>query len=279
LIVDAHHHFWNPARIPQPWMTSEHDAIARTFEPPDLEPLLDTCGVTRTVLVQSAANDEDTDYMFELIEGVEWVGAVVAWVPLDETASAGRRLAQLQQSPKLRGVRHLIHQEPDAHWILRPELDGGLRLLEDAGLVLELPAEFPRHLEDVPELARRHPGLTLVIDHLAKPPLGTGAMARWRDELDAAAAHRNVTAKISGLNTVLARSDWQAEDLVPAVRAAYDAFGPDLLVFGSDWPVALLNGTYVDVVVRTVDAIRAVAGPDAPRILGETAVRLYRFER
>jgi L-fuconolactonase len=279
LIVDTHHHFWNPVRIPQPWMTSEHDAIARTFEPPDLEPLLPTCGVTRTVLVQSAPNAEDTDYMFELVEDVEWVRAVVAWAPLDDPASARRRLAQLQRSPKLRGIRHLIHQEPDPHWILRPEVAQGLRLLEEVGLLLELPAEFPRHLEDVPELARRHPGLTLVIDHLAKPPLGTEAMARWRDELEAAAAHPNVTAKISGLNTMLAPGDWRGDDLVPAVRAAYDAFGPDRLVFGSDWPVALLNGTYVDVVVRTVDAIRAVAGPDAPRILGETAGRLYRFGR
>src|SRR5947207_1913133 len=187
MIVDAHHHFWNPARIPQRWMTAEHAAIDRTFEPADLEPLLNAAGVVRTVLVQSAASDEDTDYMFELVADLDWVGAVVAWIPLDAPSESRTRLRVLAEQPKLRGVRELIHQKSDPHWILRPEVDEGLQAVAEAGLVLELPAVFPDHLGDVPELAGRHPRLTLVIDHLTKPPFGTPAMARWRDELAAAA--------------------------------------------------------------------------------------------
>jgi L-fuconolactonase len=275
MIVDAHHHFWNPARIPQPWMTAEHAAIDRTFEPADLEPLLAAAGVVRTVLVQSAASHEDTDYMFELVSNVDWVGAVVAWVPLEDASESRARLRLLADQPKLRGVRELIHQKPDPHWILRPEVAEGLRALADAGLVLELPAVFPDHLGDVPELARRHPGLRLVIDHLAKPPFGSPAMARWRDELAAAAAHPTVFAKVSGLNTALGRPDWGPADVVPAIEAALESFGPSRLLFGSDWPVALLNGGYVDVVSRTADAVREVAGADATKILSGTASDLY----
>jgi L-fuconolactonase len=278
MAVDAHHHFWNPARIPQPWMTGEHAAIDRAFEPADLEPLLRACGITRTVLVQSAASDDDTDYMFELASGLPWVGGIVAWCPLDDPGRMGARLAELQARPKLRGIRHLIHQEPDPHWIVRPAVAPGLELLEEAGLVLELPAVYPDHLGDVPELARRHPGLRIVVDHLGKPPLGTAEMARWDELLRAAAGQPNVLAKVSGLNTVASRGNWSAADLEPAVRVAVDAFGPGRLLCGSDWPVALLNGDYASVWRETVAAIERSAGADAPQILSATATALYGLE-
>ncbi len=275
MIVDAHHHFWNPARIAQPWMTAEHRLIDRPFEPPDLEPLLRACGVAATVLVQSASSHEDTDYMFELVERTPWVGAVTAWCPLDDAAATRRRLDGLAERPKLRAVRHLIHQERDPHWVLRSDVQPALALLEERGLLLELPAVFPNHLGDIPELALRYPALTLVIDHLAKPPLETPELASWRDQLESAAAYANVVAKVSGLNTMIRRSGWDAEDLEPAVRAAFDAFGAARLLVGSDWPVSLLNGTYEHVLRETVTAVRAVAESDAEAILGGNACRLY----
>jgi L-fucono-1,5-lactonase len=278
MTVDAHHHFWNPERIPQGWMTAEHAAIARAFEPPDLEPLVRAAGVTRTVLVQSAARDDDTDYMFELANGVPWVGGIVAWCRLDDADAARARLGELRARPKLRGIRHLIHQEPDPHWILQPAVEPGLLLLEEMQLVLELPAEYPRHLGDVPELARRHPRLTIVIDHLGKPPLGSKAMSHWEELLRSAAGHPNIHAKVSGLNTVAPSGHWSAGDLEPAVSAAVDAFGPDRLVCGSDWPVALLNGDYATVWHETSEAVRRAAGRDADRILSTTATRLYRLD-
>ena len=278
MAVDAHHHFWNPARIPQSWMTEEHAVIARAFEPADLEPLLAAAGVTRTVLVQSAALDEDTDYMFEVAGDLPWVGGIVAWCALDEPDRAVRRLDALLRRPKLRGVRHLIHHEDDPHWILRPALEPVLSMLEAQGLVLELPAVYPLHLGDVPELASRHPRLPIVVDHLGKPPLGTGEMPRWEELLRSAAAHGNVYAKVSGLNTVAPTSTWTAADLLLAVQVAVDAFGPDRLVCGSDWPVALLNGDYQRVWHETTEAIRLVAGGEADRILTTTAATLYRLD-
>ena len=277
MTVDSHHHFWNPERIPQPWMTDEHASIARRFEPPDLEPLVRAAGVTRTVLVQSAARDDDTDYMFELADDVPWVGAVIAWCRLDDPARARKRLAELSDKPKLRGIRHLIHQEADPHWIMQPAVRPTLELLGNMRLVLELPAVYPNHLGDVPELARRHPGLAIVVDHLGKPPLGTGHMTRWEELLRAAADQANVYAKISGLNTVAPRG-WTAADLEPAVRVAVDAFGAGRLVCGSDWPVALLNGDYDYVWHETSEAIRRVAGSSAEEILTTTATTLYQLD-
>jgi len=275
VVVDTHQHFWNPRRIPQPWMSDEHSAIDRTFEPPDLSPLLETCGVVATVVVQSAASDEDTDYMFEVAGAVDWVVAIVGWCRLDDPRAA-RRLDELQDRGKLRGIRHLIHQEPDPHWILRPTVGEGLRLLEERGLLLELPAVYPNHLGDVPSLAARHPELIIVVDHLGKPPLGTDDMARWEELLRAAAACPNVHAKISGLNTATEARDWTAADLQPAVDVAVDAFGSERLVCGSDWPVALLNGTYERVWQETVMAVNQACS-DPERILELNAKVLYRL--
>jgi L-fuconolactonase len=278
MAVDAHHHFWNPARIPQPWMTDEHASIARTFEPADLEPLVRDVGVTRTILVQSAARDDDTDYLFELAGDLEWIGGIVAWCRLDDLGEARRRLDELARRPKLRGIRHLIHQEPDPHWIMRPEVQPALDLLAELGLPLELPAVYPDHLGDVAELAHRHPGLTLVVDHLGKPPLGTTEMGHWEELLRAAAASPNVNAKISGLNTMAPAGTWSGADLEPAIAVALDAFGPGRLACGSDWPVALLNGTYEQVWRETTAAVDRVAGSAAmDQILTATPAALYRL--
>ena len=145
-------------------------------------------------------------------------------------------------------------------------------------MILELPCVFPRHLDDVPALAASFPGLRIVIDHLAKPPLGSDEMGAWATELHAAASAPNVFAKISGLNTMLPHGDWEADDLRDAVAVAVDAFGPERLVCGSDWPVALLNGDYGKVWRETVRVVHDVAPDDAERLLAGNALRLYRLD-
>ena len=212
MIVDTHQHFWNLEREPMPWMRPAHAAIARTFEPPDLRPLLDACGIDSTILVQAACTDTDTDTMFQQADANTWIGAVTAWVDLTNPHRARARLDRLARRPKFRGIRHLIHEEDDAHWILRENVLESIALLEDRHLVLELVCVYPRHLGDVPELAQRFPDLTIVIDHLGKPPLLSARMADWTTLVQRAAAHGNVAAKISGLNTVLTSAGWTASD-------------------------------------------------------------------
>jgi L-fuconolactonase len=259
-------------------MSNAHAAINRAFEPDDLEPLVRALEIDCTILVQSAARDDDTDYMFEVAANVPWVGGIVAWCALDSERRARSRLEELRGRPRLRGIRHLIHQEADPHWILRPAVQPGLALLEEMELVLELPAVYPDHLGDVPELARRHPGLSIVIDHLGKPPLETNQMEAWEELLRAAAGQPNVYAKVSGLNTVAPAPDWSADDLEPVVAVAVDAFGTQRLMCGSDWPVALLNGDHERVWRETTAAIQRVAGAEADQILTTTATSLYRLD-
>lgn len=275
--IDAHHHFWDLAREPQPWMTAEHARIARTFEPADLEPLLRENDIARTVLVQASCTDADTQAMLAQAAEHDWIGAVVGWVDLRSPTAAGRRLQELSQEPKLRGIRHLIHEEDDPHWILQPAVLESLALLEERGLVLELPCVFPRHLGDVPTLAEQFPKLDIVIDHLGKPPLGTERMAEWAALLRAAADHANVRAKVSGLNTQLAHENWSADDLLAPVATAIDYFGPARLLCGSDWPVSLLNGSYGKVWQETVTVVSRLAPCDTDRILQGTALELYKI--
>jgi L-fuconolactonase len=275
VIIDAHQHFWDLEREAMPWMTAEHALICHTFGPDQLAPLLAGAGVAQTVLVQAACSDSDTDSMFEHAEAHDWIGGVIAWVDLSSAERTRARLHELSGQRKLRGFRHLIQNEQDPHWILRDEVLESLSLLEEGRWIIELPCAFPRHLADVPELATRFPGISFVIDHLAKPPLQTVAMAAWADELRAAAAHDNVAAKVSGLGTVLGEDDWSANDLREAVAVAVGAFGPERLVCGSDWPVALLNGDYAKVWRETVRVIEDVAPQSREQILASTAVRLY----
>lgn len=276
--VDTHQHFWNLEREAQSWLTEEHAVIRRTFEPDDLEPLLKRAGVERTVLVQAACSDFDTDSMFEQASEHPWIAGVIAWLDFLSPEQARQRLVALGSQPKLRGFRHLIQNEADPHWILQATVLMTLAALEEKGMILELPCVFPRHLGDVPALAASFPGLTIVIDHLAKPPLGRDEMGVWATELHAAASSPNVFAKISGLNTMLPYGDWDADDLRDAVTVAFEAFGPERLVCGSDWPVALLNGDYEKVWRETVRVVHDVAPDDAGRLLTGNALRLYRLD-
>jgi L-fuconolactonase len=274
--IDAHQHFWRLSREPMPWMQPEHSAIARDFEPSDLRPLLDACGIDRTIVVQSACTDRDTDAMLEHAAAYPWICAVTAWVDLLSPEWTRARLGVLSRAPVVKGIRHLIHEEADPHWILQAPVLESLGVVAEHGLVLELPCVFPRHLGVLPELARRFPQLTIVIDHLGKPPLGSERMGDWSELLRRAAELPSVCAKVSGLNTMLASPDWAAADLLPAVEVAFDCFGPDRLMCGSDWPVSLLNGDYVKVWRETVAALTSVAGNAASRrILEDTPARLY----
>jgi L-fuconolactonase len=259
-------------------MKPEHAPIARPFGPEDLHPLLERNRVDAVVVVQGACLDTDTDYLLTEAARHDWIAAVTAWLALDEPEKAAKRLRELELHSAFRAVRHLIHDEDDTHWILQPAVLETLELLEERGVILELPVVFPNHFGDVVVLAERFPRLRLVIDHLGKPPLGLDTMSAWERDLSAAAEHPNVFAKLSGLNTATARADWDVGDILPACTIALDRFGPGRLMCGSDWPVLLMNGEYDrvwDVTRRVVDAL---APPDAvASLLGENAARLYDF--
>jgi L-fuconolactonase len=276
--VDSHVHLWDVRHTPQPWMTQEHEAIARPFGPGDLKPLMAQEGIAAAIVVQGACLDSDTDYLFAEADHHDWIAAVTAWLCLDQPGRVRERLDELAARPKFRAVRHLVHTEPDAHWLTRSDVTESLGLLEARDVILEIPVVFPRHFDDVAAVARRFPALRVVIDHLGKPPTGTSELPRWEAMLRDVAGHENVMAKISGLNTTVTRPDWSAADLSRPIEVALMSFGPDRLMCGSDWPVALLNGDYARVWDATRTAVRILAPGHAEALLGSNAQRIYHLE-
>ena len=275
MIIDAHQHFWNLERVSYPWLTAELAPINRTIEEPELEPQLLAAGIDRTVLVQSMDSIEDSDFMLEVADRWPWIGAVVGWVPLTNTAEAERELDRRAPDDRFVGVRHLIHNEPDEDWLLRRDVLKGLAVLEKRGLSFDVVAVTPRHLEHVPVIAGRHPGLRIVIDHLAKPPIASGGWQPWAKLLSRAAEHPNVYAKISGLNTAAA-PDWTAKDLQPAVDHALEVFGPSRLMYGGDWPISMLAGDYAGVWSATREVLAGLAEDERDQVLGGTAHAFYK---
>lgn len=249
-MVDAHQHFWNPERAEYPWMTDDVAALRRRFGPDHLEPLLRANGVTGSVVVQARQELTETRELLVLAREWPFILGVVGWVDLTRDVPA--QLAELEGP--LVGVRHLVQDEPDPSWLLRPDVQRGIAALGTAGLVYDLLVETAQ-LPAAVETVLRHPDVRFVLDHVAKRPKEDAA---WRAGVTALAESPNVVCKLSGLFTEHAPEE--------TASLALEWFGPDRCMFGSDWPVSTLAVPYE----RTL----AVAGNDRS-VLGGTALRTY----
>jgi L-fuconolactonase len=279
VIVDAHQHFWDPARGDYPWMTAELAAIRRPFGPGDLAPLLRARGVDRTILVQTRSSIDEAREFLALAAATEFVAGVVGWVDLT-SPSVAETIAELGARPGGRylvGIRRQVHDEDDPDWLLREDVRRGLAAVADADLVYDLLVR-PRELPAALETARRFPELRFVIDHLAKPPIAAGELEPWAERMAPFADLANVSCKLSGLATETDWSSWTRDDLTPYIRRAAGWFGNERLLFGSDWPVCLLAASYGEVFDAYTDALGALSPEGRERILGLNAVRAYRLE-
>ncbi|WP_433652004.1 amidohydrolase family protein [Micromonospora zamorensis] len=279
-IVDAHHHLWARARHPQPWIDPvTMAAIDADFEPADLAPVARAVGVTATVVVQSIASEAETVDLLAVAAGDTLVRGVVGWVDLtaDDVAERLGRLRAAPGGERLVGIRHLVQSETDPAYLDRPDVRRGIAAVGAAGLVFDLLVR-QHQLPMAARLAHDLPQVRFVLDHLGKPALGRPEMTEWTRGLRALAASPNTTAKLSGLVTEVERSPWMTEDLRPAVEGALDTFGPDRLMYGSDWPVCLLASSYP----RWVEALAELLGDhdeaDQALLWGDTARRVYRLE-
>jgi len=273
VVIDARLHLWNTERLHYGWLQRpENAAINRTFRFADFRSRAAQAGVDRAVLVQADDSAADTEAMFEVASAHPEIAGVVAWVPLDRPDEAAARLDRLRARPGFAGIRNLIHDQPDPDW-LRPPVGEGLALLEQRGIPFDVISVLPRHLSHVPVLSERYPALRMVLDHLSHPPLGEQDPAQWRALITAAARNPLVFAKVSGLYPP--EEAWTVEDLRGVVEFAFELFGPDRLMFGSDWPVAELGGGYAKMraeLSKLFDQL-SPAGRDA--VLGGTATRFY----
>ncbi|MFF7994271.1 amidohydrolase family protein [Kitasatospora xanthocidica] len=276
-IIDAHHHVWDLAARPQPWITGEALApLARTFTADDLAAEARAAGVVGTVVVQTVCVPEETPELLALAAGGGLVAGVVGWTDLTapNVADAIRALRELPGGDRLVGIRHQVQEEPDPHWLLRPAVRRGLLAVAAAGLVYDLVLK-PHQLPAAMLAAAGLTGLTFVLDHLGKPPIATGAVAPWAADLRRFATLPNTVCKLSGLVTEAAPGHWRTEDLKPYADAALDAFGPQRLLFGSDWPVCTLEADYPEV-VRIADRLTAgLTAAEKLAVFHDNAIRVY----
>ncbi|MGW7684014.1 amidohydrolase family protein [Kribbella sp. NPDC054772] len=277
MIIDAHQHVWDLNRSPYQWLGPHVPQWNRTFTFEELRPKLTRNGVDATVLVQSDDHDSDTELMLEVADKHPEVAAVVAYVPLDRPDIAAERLAELRKDSRVVGIRNLIHDIPDPDWILRPEVDEGLGVLEQAGVTFDYVAVLPRHLEHVPTLSERHPGLRIVIDHLAKPPIGESDHEPWWSLIETAAQNPLVHAKLSGLYPGAAPDTWTPDGIRPFVDRGLEVFGPSRLMYGGDWPISTAAGGYDRVFAGLADVLSDLSATEREEIYSGTARRFYRI--
>lgn len=276
-MIDAHVHIWDDHRLATfDWITDEMDAIRRQFDLAELLPSLDAHGVRRVVLVQTSSSLDETRGFLKLAATEEIFAGVVGWVDLAD-AGLGETLAELRELPggnHLVGIRHQVHDESDAHWLLREDVRRGLRAVEEAGLVYDLLVRT-RELPAALELARGAPGLRLVIDHLGKPPVASAELEPWASQIAPFAELDHVSCKVSGLVTEATWDSWSPSDLTPYVAKACEWFGEDRLMFGSDWPLCLLAASYGEVVDACEESLGDLSASVRAKIFEENAKKVY----
>ena len=278
-VIDAHQHVWDPALAEYDWLGPEMAPIdgAMTFD--DVAPELRAAGVDFTVQVQSADNPEDTALMRASAAAHREVVGIVGFAPLDDAAGTAATLEGWSSDPLMVGVRNLIHNKPDPDWLLRPEVGEALSVLEDSGLALDVVAVLPRHLELVPILSERHPRLRMVIDHLAKPPIGLESREPWDSLMARAAANPLVYGKVSGLYSATEDlGSWTTDTVRPYFERAVELFGPKRLMYGGDWPIAVLAGGYSRVWAGLRPLFDDLGDEDREWLLGRTAAEFYRLD-
>jgi L-fuconolactonase len=271
--IDAHQHFWhyNPAH--QVWMTEAMDVLRRDYLPDDLAPLLRETGFDGTIAVQARQMVGETEWLLGLADRHPTIKGVVGWVDL-RSPGLGAELDRFSSHPRLVGVRHVVHDEPDDHFMLMPEFRRGIGRLGEFGLVYDL-LLFPRHLPVAATLVDEFPDQPFVIDHIAKPPIRDGLLSPWKEDLESLAERPNVSCKLSGMVTEARWKGWRSTDFRPYLDTVLDAFGPQRLMIGSDWPVCTLSGDYRSTMDVVVDYVQSLSVGERAGILGENCLRVY----
>jgi L-fuconolactonase len=272
MIIDAHQHFWNPARGDYGWMDGAGlDHLRRAILPEHLERHLKRHRISKTILVQAAPTVAETDYLLGLADATEFVAKVVGWVDFENRDDL-KHVQRWAKHPKFAGLRPMIQDLPDPEWMHGAEVQWALEALVDLDLTFDA-LGFPQHLAPFLRLFQKHPKLRCVVDHGMKPRIKLGEFEDWANGMANIAAQTNAFCKLSGLATE-AGPDWSTETLLPYIRHIIDVFGPERVMFGSDWPVLELNGDY-DRWFATVK--NAVQTSENKAIFGDTARQFYRI--
>jgi L-fuconolactonase len=271
--IDAHQHFWNYSAAEYPWIGAGLERLARDYLPSDLEPLLAAKQIDGSVAVQARQSVEESLWLLALAKAHPLVKGVVGWVDL-RSDRVGDDLRVLAANPTFVGVRHVVQDEPDPRFVLGEGFIRGLRQLRQHGLTYDL-LLYPSQLPAAIELVGLLPEQPCVVDHLAKPRIVAGEIDGWGRDIRAIARHDNVCCKVSGMVTEAVRRGWKRDDFTPYLDVVLEAFGPERLMFGSDWPVCLLAGEYADVAAIPRDYFSRLSTTEQRMIWGDTAAGFY----
>jgi L-fuconolactonase len=278
--IDAHHHFWDPSRYRYPWMVGAAlDPIRRAFGPAELRSAMQPAGVTGTVLVQTLSDVAETREFLQLAASTDYVLGVVGWVDLTSPKVADELDALLEGhgGEWLVGIRHQVHDEPDPDWLCRDDVGQGLAAAQARGLTYDLLVRA-RELPAATKTIEAFPELRFVLDHIAKPRIADGRDDPWHERMPALAALPNVSVKLSGMITEADWESWTSSDLRPFVQSVIEWFSFDRVMFGSDWPVCLLAGSYESMLAGLADALGPLSPTEESRVYRENTQRTYRLE-
>jgi L-fuconolactonase len=270
--IDAHHHLWRPARGDYGWLTPNLHALYRDFDAEDLEPMLRTANIDATILVQAAPTEAETEYLLAIAQQTSWIAGVVGWVDL-AAPDAVTRVARLTKRSRLVGLRPMLQDLPDPNWILTPDVSDGIRAMATHGLVFDALVRETQ-LPAIAQLAELFPTLSIVLDHAGKPLIDGSPSLAWQGVMRALADLPNMSVKLSGLLTE-APVGSGPDILKPYVGWLFETFGPDRILWGSDWPVLNTAGTYQEWVAMTEALIGGLSAQAREAIWGGTAARIY----
>lgn len=274
MTIDAHQHFWHFDPVRDNWITDDMATIRRDFLPADLEPILAQNSMDGCVAVQASQSEEETEFLVNLAQTYDIVKGVVGWVDL-QSETLPERLDYFSAYNVIKGYRHVAQAEPD-DFLIRPAVIRGIRQLANYGLTYDI-LIYPSQLKAALHLVRAVPEVNFVIDHLAKPYITKREINRWSNFMTEIAKNKNVSCKLSGMVTEADWHTWRKEDFFPYLDVAFEHFGPDRLLFGSDWPVCLVAADYTQVKTLINDYLSPWSHDVRAKVFGENAASFYRL--
>lgn len=272
MIIDSHQHFWRFHPVRDSWIDDTMKIIQRDFLPSDLEPVLKNNNVDGCIAVQADQSEDESNFLLNLAEENDFIKGVVGWVDLCDL-NVDERLAHFSQSPYFKGVRHILQAEKP-EFMLKEAFLNGIGKLSLFDLTYDI-LVFPHQLKSSIALVSKFPDQKFVLDHLAKPPIKSGKLGDWKNEIKELAKHTNVHCKLSGMVTEANWGKWAKEDFTPYLDVIFESFGTDRIMYGSDWPVCLLSGNYTEVLSITTNYIDQLSIQEQSQVMGLNAHEFY----
>ena len=274
--IDSHIHFWHYVPADYQWIDTSMEPLRRDFLPADARREMERVGVDACVAVQARQTLEETRWLLDLADANRFIAGVVGWVDL-QSPDVAAQLEQFAHHPKLLGLRHIVQDEPDVRFMLRPAFCRGVSLLEDLNLTYDI-LIYPKHLPAAAEFVARFRRQTFLLDHLAKPQIRRGELRDWQRGIRMLAEFPHVFCKVSGLVTEAVWENWTADEIRPYLDVAFDSFGAHRLLFGSDWPVCTLAADYGRTIALVEEYLNGRSDADRRAVMGENAIRLWNLK-